>query len=204
MAAGDAWVAEALRLGSPIMPHHSLSLGLASATEAAAISRSLHEAKPCGAQDHTGSIVPGPRPNTAIGRPRNSKVEEGRERGTESTARNIRTMNPDRVRASEAHVVQTLDGERQSAEGDSDEDSKKDEADRRRSSPGVRPHHGGSSADKEAEDGKQHGVAEEWQLREATIKSKQSLRERHCKGSRCCSRRARLGSDDIFGSSSHN
>jgi hypothetical protein len=84
------------------------------------------------------------------------------------------------VRASEAHVVQALDGERQSTTDYTDKHSKKDEADHRPSSPGVHPDHGDSSADKEAEDEKQHGVAEEWQGCEATIKAKQDLSESHC------------------------
>jgi hypothetical protein len=86
------------------------------------------------------------------------------------------------VRASEAHVVQALDDERQSTRNDTDEDRKKDETEHRPSFPGFRPDHGGSSPDKDAEEEKQHAVAEEWQACEATIKAKQSLSERHDKG----------------------
>jgi hypothetical protein len=88
------------------------------------------------------------------------------------------------VRASETHVVQALDGERQSTRDDTDEYSKKDDTERRPSFPGFRPDPDGPSADKEAEEEKQRAVAEEWQACEATIKAKQSPSERHDEGTR--------------------
>ena len=43
--------------------------------------------------------------------PANTNVEEGRESATKSYDYRVEATDPDRVRASEAHIVQTHDGE---------------------------------------------------------------------------------------------